>query len=151
MNTITDPFSGNLEETKSLGDTLGRLALTLLPSTTSDLSRLHPKRVLPIIKASPSNSKSYLGFLTDLRALTLNPEIYQAMLSYSKEIGSEFHTWMESTRLVGSKLLMQNGRGVPLWSLGPKKDAFRKEDAIGQLSFKVEPAGKVRTFALVDL
>lgn len=145
LDTITDSFSGDTEATKHLGDNLGRIALTLLPSLSRSLSTLSPKRILPIQKASPSNRSSWVGCLTDLWALRVhNPQIYQAMESYSKEIGSDFHLWMEELSLRALSIAATDPGYLPRkgsWVTG----------AVGQLSFKVEPAGKVRTFALVDL
>lgn len=150
LNTITDPFSGDIESTKSLGDSLSRLTSSLLPSLRSDFSILRPKRVLPITKASPSNTESWKGFFTDISALSRYPQIYQSMISYSKEIGSDFHSWMEMARIKGESVVATSQGPTPLSSLGSFKPSYANR-AIGQLSFKTEAAGKVRTFALVDL
>jgi hypothetical protein len=57
---------------------------------------------------------------------------------------------MEMARIKGESVVATSQGPTPLSSLGSFKPSYANR-AIGQLSFKTEAAGKVRTFALVDL
>jgi len=108
------------------------------------------EKILPIEKASPSNSTSWFGLLTDAIAIG------------NSEIFSDFKIYCESTdnRYILNKVLSINKLFVNKAHLleclpfkGGKvgKDIAVNRIPIGQLAFKEEAAGKLRIFAMVDI
>jgi hypothetical protein len=106
---------------------------------------------LPIEKASPSNSTSWFGLLTDAVAIG------------NSKIFSDFKIYCEATenRYILNKVVSINklftNRKHLLQCLPFKGDVIVGKDItveqipLGQLAFKEEAAGKLRIFAMVDI
>jgi hypothetical protein len=145
LNTITDVFSGNLLYLEALSDgSYGTWFRDLLPKGLPKME-LEAKEYIPIMKASPNGEMSWraavieariwtswdfkplMVFLRRYAALTRSIPLYILLVdtgaSFSSARSSELLTWPE-------KLVL--------------------ESTLGQLQFKEEAAGKLRTFAMVD-
>jgi hypothetical protein len=151
LNTITDPFSGDPQFLEHLNRWMERNASKRLECYRMKINLYKQKQYPFLESASPSNSVSWTGMMTDL-----------ALLKSSAISGSFLFV---ANNLLATDLLMYFKK---LWDIAPTiddcrfkslpmKDSLRKfsfEDnpmlGLGQLFQKTEPAGKVRTFALVD-
>jgi hypothetical protein len=136
LNTITDPFSGDLDVLTDFKKFLWLNARRLLTSFSPhfDLTKLEARRILPIQKASPSSKVSWKGLFHDI----VNLDVYLG--SYIKEY----------LLLTNSKRLMLLYDTVVSSDPGYPSD-LKPGRHLGQLSFKEEAAGKLRVFAMVDV
>lgn len=156
LNTITDPYSGSQETLKDIEDWMQLNAAVVLQHFMSGLRVKVQESFSMGESASPTNSKSWVGMLTDLSLLKNQPLLFQSLCfimerTCSKELVSIAYNL---SKLVPSP-------HSPSFSLLPKKDNFSElfYDSsfeiinligLGQLKQKAEPAGKMRVFAMVD-
>jgi len=153
LNTITDPFTGDSESIKYMIDWFQQNAVIVLSGFIPSKIRLQDSFSISE-KSSPSNSKSWLGMLTDISLLKNQPKLFASFM-YIME-----RTCTRDLNLIFYKLsqLVPDVQSLSFYLL-PMKELFKEHfDAprminsfgLGQLHQKVEPAGKMRTFALVD-
>jgi hypothetical protein len=136
LNTITDPFSGDLNVLNDFQKFLWLNSKRLLTSFSPhfDLTKLQARRIINIQKASPSSSVSWLGLFHDIQ--NLDVYLRDSVLSYLD--------LTNSTRL---RMLYDDVIGQDLGTPSTLKSGRH----LGQLSFKEEAAGKLRVFAMVDV
>lgn len=149
LNTITDSFNGNVEETKYMIDWFSANAAIVLSGFIPKHIRYQDSFSVSE-KSSPSNSKSWIGMLTDLSLLKSQPKLFNSFVFILDK------TCTQELRILVKKLtdivpFVQNLSFMDL----PMKDLLRDNLSLpniglGQLKQKVEPAGKMRTFAMVD-
>lgn len=155
INTITDPFSGNSDYTKFVGQWAkdNFLGLTGRFRRNLELTKLEKFEMLET--SSPSSTKSWTGMVTDVSLLKesallpflsavmsvtcstelqdLLKDLIKIVPSYSSELSKQF---------VFKPLLYD------AWSFN--KTGPQNGLGLRQLSKKLEAGGKVRVFAMVD-
>jgi hypothetical protein len=104
--------------------------------------------------ASPSNSKSWLGMLTDIPLLKSSPEFFFSFvrimdMTCSRELAKTFDNLSKILPNVHSPKFLSlpmKPNFVELFNNSTNKTLI----GLGQLQQKEEAAGKMRTFAMVD-
>lgn len=155
LNTITDPFVGDIESLKYMKDWFQNNSAIVLSGFIPSNIKLQDSFSVSE-RSSPSNSKSWLGMLTDLSILKSQPKLLNSLLFIMNK------TCTKELYLIVQKLLniVPGVHSCDFLSL-PMKDLFKEhfsssvfeeksQIGLGQLKQKVEPAGKMRTFAMVD-
>jgi len=142
LSTITDPFSGSKEGLQKVSHELAAIAASSLKMF--DLSILKSDPGLLLLETSSSTtSVSWLGIFTDPFKLA-KAGLGQVCLDYMQELGY-------------SRLLAMWVKIFKYYKLVEKTcslsqhNALKEHGAVGQLSRKLEAAGKVRVFAMVDI
>jgi len=152
LNTITDGFSGNPKFLEIVGNWMEFKGPAILQRFQPKGLKLQEK--LPMDEsASPTNSRSWMGMITDLSLLKYSPEFFSSFVRIAERTCSVqlLKVFNELSRLAPNK-------DSPEFNLLPMKDPFRtllektKSPLVGlgQLQQKEEAAGKMRTFAMVD-
>lgn len=177
LQTITDPFKGNLLNFIDLVDILlgskdfkSMLFFNKLPSyETVCRMDLSPKDFVLSRSASPSNKMSCEGILTDIHLLnTQAPELWQEILYYLHSVGtkvnSPFLQQLQNGYELVTRLMKFNQKdmiGVKTGLVFRQNDHLRVKNSIrtqglpaglglSQFAIKEEAAGKIRLFALMD-
>lgn len=169
ISTIVDPFNGDEDYLKALCNSVKdyyRNFFGLLPGFKRiEKSDLSPQGWVLSRSASPSNSRSSAGILTDIWYLNkYSPELWQELLYYlyaAKPKVTEFVRDMQIgyqlvTRLVNlpQKTVALDGRELYQPDHVMVKNSIRIHgltgDGVSQFAIKEEPAGKIRLFALLD-
>lgn len=139
LNTITDPFSGDVEALSRGCEDLKTLVSRHL--NRFDLSLLSKEYGLrPLETASPTSKSSWRGFLTDVSLLVktgLNEPLESLLSSFSQ--------YDLLLRFIMIKDAIS--KGFPFHNPAVKTGY----ENLGQLAIKEEAAGKLRVFALVDV
>jgi len=153
LNTITDPFSGNSKFLEITGSWFESKTQLVIGRFADGLELKRQGKFLMSEKSSPSNSKSWVGLLTDISLLKSQPKLFQSLIAVMQlTLTSElFERFINLSKLLP-------GRASPLFDILPMKEKFRellfdnsfKDSGLGQLSCKKEAAGKLRVFAMVD-
>lgn len=151
LSTITDGFTGNAAYITLMKEWMKSSIPILLPQRFNKRA-LGFAVLLPIEKSSPTNTKSWFGFLTDAIAIAYSP-IFPAFRGYCELSNNTYIL----NKILGIVALFTNNR--ELLSFLPKKTSLWVKEPlttetglpIGQLAFKEEAAGKLRVFAIVDI
>jgi hypothetical protein len=155
LNTITDPFSGK-EEVLEEVLTFARLRLYDLSFRNYFPDDAHlklcPEKFKLSHSASPSNSVSFKGLLTDWALLSGNS------VSYAKDLKIALMQYLSLLPETQNKRLFELSLSTldRLVSQSPEDISFPRKcgapmnNGLSQLFPKVEAAGKIRIFALVD-
>nr|UYL94482.1 MAG: RNA-dependent RNA polymerase [Leptosphaeria biglobosa mitovirus 5] len=149
ISTITDPFKGDsrwFEALLSL-ETLS-IYFDRLPGFRDLVNKhnLAPRRIKLLRTASPSNTVSWHGLITDATLVVSHEEMFPIVQEYLDSIKSlGWRTqWFEEKL---NNLATLGMRLNPFSALKSKKSMTGE---FGQFSLKEEAAGKLRVFALVD-
>jgi hypothetical protein len=132
LNTITDPFSGisttlNWEKVASLWTS------HFLPLRgTNPIGRSF---LLNLKTSGPNYKTSILGAGMDAKIFQIRPDMQESLTTLSRYFNSDLH-----------HLLKQEIEFISDIALSKDRELF-----FGRLSTKVEAAGKVRVFAIVDV
>lgn len=141
LNTITD-------ECKACDNTVAEFRLFLesfWPCFQNEFKLsfwLRPQSGNPpfTVSAGPNTTKAVLGTLTDAIAVWHSP-LRDTMIAYAQMAGlSKFVGWLR----------MSYALSVTTLTSMPVAKSSMELPRLGQLSFKVEAAGKLRVFAIVD-
>lgn len=173
LNTITDPFLGDQKELQRVSHELAALAANSLKMFDLSILKSNPGLLL-LESASPTSKVSWLGIFTDPFKLA-KAGLGQICLDYMQELGYsrlldiwvkifKHHNLVEKLSCFGAGI-HRNPDGSPkpgvcsnlyyctsdgFWEYleekSPKTLSF-----VGKLSKKLEAAGKVRVFAMVDI
>jgi len=155
LESIYGPFTGKSESVLDL------ISISISFSKDSpvffsrlDLSKikknLAPRTLVLSHKASPSNSMSYQGILSDYYLLTRgNSEqknIYNNILSYLDILKSEYSLsrWNQITSGLESLVSQLDFKNLKF------KKSINYSNGLSQFAIKEEAAGKIRVFALID-
>jgi hypothetical protein len=143
LNTITDPFTGDLNVIHDFQKFLWLNSKRLLTSFVEhfDARKLEARRILCIQKASPSSKVSWNGLFNDLINLNLwlrEPIIKYIQLTNSAKLGD---------LLDRAEAIIKNEPTLDYVPFHGKENGVH----LGQLAFKEEAAGKLRVFAMVDV
>lgn len=147
IETILDPYKGSDTILESLKISAKKWPWSLDLFTIADNSNLAPTTFHFSGKASPSNVNSSRGLLSDIYLLLSHPEggeVYFNLLNYLKVIGTKWNTLKFLERLDDAREIIE---------MLPEKSLLFKSSMstpFGQLAIKLEAAGKVRVFALID-
>jgi hypothetical protein len=148
LNTITDPFNGNLgwlSSTESLFESEVKKWLT----SSFTLPKFQESELKMLSKASPSHDKSWKGYYTDIYHM---PEsLYQTLIKFLQASGqNRILNYVSYIREI-TPVISQYGafRFTKPFVLACEKE-HGGQYPFGQLSLKEEAAGKVRVFAMVD-
>jgi hypothetical protein len=142
LNTITDPFSGSKEGLQRVSQELEALASNSLKMFDKSILKSDPG--LLMLETSSSTTKvSWLGIFTD-PFLLAKAGLGQTCLDYMQELGySRLLTmWIK---------IFKYYKVVEKTCSLKDMNALKEHGHIGQLSRKLEAAGKVRVFAMVDI
>jgi hypothetical protein len=148
-STITDPFKGdrvwmdallNLENFRSYFPELKGF------NSVVEKSNLAPRRINLLRSASPSNTTSWHGFITDATLVMSDEKMFPIVTEYLESIKSL--GW--NTRWFLDKLESLGELGLRLNKFSALKTKQSMTGEFGQFSLKEEAAGKLRIFALVD-
>jgi len=164
LSTITDAFTGDQVQSEKFLQFIDNSPFANFFKslegyekwvTSIKLGQISP---LVIHSASPTNSISWHGLLTDAYLLRSNPELLAYFFEYCKRSGSTglWKSLLEAYQLVllGAKHLKidlyvpKGADGRPHGFVPCSKGSW--SGFLGQLSFKEEAAGKLRIFAIVD-
>jgi len=135
LNTITDPYSGDQLELRRGGEFLSALAEKNLSRFPINLLKKE-YGLLALETASPSGKSSWTGWITDVHLLKnagLDVPLRGLLQEFKQfDLLEKFDFFLRAFK--------------------PTRNISRKEnESQGQLACKLEPAGKVRVFALVDV
>jgi hypothetical protein len=146
LGTITDPFKGSHDEIKSLTHIFTDLIeFNRLGRKIGDLSA---KELIKSMSAGPNTPVAIFGLLTDAIGLAKYTEIYYAFESYCKITKSPLIKQLNNYIQWAGRALTVHGTD---WVLRSKSVKEFDDIRLGKLAFKVEPAGKIRVFAIVDI
>jgi len=164
LNTITDPFSGNERFLEIVGNWMELKAPTIIQRFQRGVHLEKSDKFSWGEKSSPSSSKSWTGMLTDISLLknstkvytslrylmdfTLDPKLIQTFDNLSKLVPSVSSPKFECLNFIQKDIILTLFQD---WNVS-FAEAFWKWKllGLGQLQRKVEPAGKMRVFAMVD-
>lgn len=136
LSTITDPFNGSAEFLQNF--------IAGVPNGIISLNNFVRTRTLPaggllcILKGGPGSSKNSLTYVSDVIRLK-QQGLLDAILQYA--------------HLTGNALLFQQLQYIISRNRRARFDSlveFLPPHPVGKLALKLEPAGKVRVFAMVD-
>jgi hypothetical protein len=148
LSTITDPFTGDNERLSNIGDQIMSITKHKLAPFLKGL-HFSESEIFMISKSSPTYSSSWHGFFGDL--LAMNIPLYNSLISFLKSTKqSRLSNYIEGYR----ELVVELSSKMNIYH-GMKDTALELDESfgeipMGQLQEKVEPAGKVRIFAMVD-
>jgi hypothetical protein len=145
LETITSPFKGRYTTSPEIVSTM-EILRPFLPkerkvSILGDKSLISPASFLePIVSSGPNAKIAAFGYLLDAFAFSEQPELLESFRIVSKYLGKDIYRGLVSDI---EKLKTFNLEVF---------DAIRKKKplTLGALALKVEAAGKVRVFAIVD-
>lgn len=143
LETITDPFSGSVEALGRVSADLKLLSLKLASSFPKAI--LEKDEGISLIEtSSPAHSVSWTGVFT-IPLYLARAGLGQQFLDYMQEYNYTklMEQWV--TVFKHAKIIHQLAPANPFC----KKNGGRS--AVGQLSEKLEAAGKIRVFAMVDV
>jgi len=151
LNSITDTFNGNRAFLSASLPWFTRHSEAKLGGPI-DPDSITVKKFRLIEKASPSNSSSWRGMITDLVFLSRNTVVNSAILkylelTYSGYILEYFERMQQESLSQEMPHTLPTKSSMDVFTLNTKYPLWYP---IGQLSFKKEAAGKLRIFALVD-
>lgn len=160
IESITDPFSGNTEtlNENQIIKALSVLSLEGKPSLgdTNHFAITKQNRLLLATSAGPNGPVNCLNSFKDAYALlTINPYLLTCLLDLSKYTSMILHNTLKKDialirYLISVKdkiVLGENPKQILLDFMSWDKSQLK----LGKLSTKIEAAGKVRVFAMVDL
>jgi len=172
LSTISDPFIGDPEILELVSKFLGWYAPKRWVIHHAD-KKVSDGRLLPLKTSSPSAKISWMGWYADMQSILLTDSLSDALLlflrltkndrllkqfesglqvrdAYNHYQDNSKSTWISGqdveyrTNKKFVPICMNTSRVVVRW-------ANDLVDHLGKLSFKIEPAGKVRVFAMVDV
>jgi len=142
LDTITAPYSGDPNFLVSVAEWSERFVRLLPHIPRRSVSAFS---LLPLLKSSPSSTVSWTGFVRD--AYTIDVLGFLPIFrAYSVASGSQF-LW---DQLFNLSLSFKTLKG-PVFEPFLSGETKAQNQAIGQLQFKEEAAGKLRIFAMVDV
>lgn len=148
LNTITDPFNGNLEELDKLSNVFEEFSTIWLKSIVK-FPQFSEGSFSMISKASSLSDKSFKGFFEDLSVMP--HDIHVALTSFLQSTNqTRILNYLEGFKAYAPIL---EALGKFKIHFKPFVDLCIKEGygyPFGQLSRKLEAAGKLRVFAMVD-
>lgn len=140
LSTITDPFTGDVKKLERVDYGMSCIA-TAFKSRFPKLSGF-PSGVLQLETASPSNKVSWLGIISDGKAIANAGLLKSIQVILRQNFALMELKLLEKVQNISVTLVEEDDpEAMPWW----------KRDALGQLSTKLEAAGKIRVFALVDI
>jgi len=157
LGTITDPFSGNKKGYERVSRELATLVENSKRMFRTSILKSDPGMLL-LETSSPTTKVSWLGIFNDPYLLA-KAGLGQVMLDYMNELGYsrllsiwtgifKYYKLVEKCSILSSKFELPGG--TRLWDQY-KVSKVGTLPRVGQLSRKLEPAGKVRVFAMVDI
>ena len=157
LNTITDPFSGNEQSLKGIENWMRNHSSSALQSFCKKAHFKVMDKFLISERSSPTCSKSWTGMVSDLILLSSSPHLLDSLLFVmNRTCTPDLSIFLKDIIKIAPfkesfdfSILL--GKFKP--RLSGEKGSFKfckKDFGLGQLSEKLEAAGKVRVFAMVD-
>lgn len=172
--TITSSYNGNPIFLKIVGNWMEKNSPSVLKRFQDKIEFNQMDQFLMSEKASPSNKKSWIGMVSDISLLKAAPEILHALLEVMKVTCKD-----DLIELFKDLIKLAPSVTTDHFRYGPLKPSFfgfqgknghefgfvssiqhnylnisestkQLQIGLGQLSTKLEAAGKVRIFAMVD-
>lgn len=166
LSTITEPFKGDtqyLEDLKLMISSKKLIFFDLLPGFEKIRGMsLSPRHFIMSRSASPSNKMAAHGIFTDVLLMNkYRPDLWQDILDYlyitkpkvTKFVRQLQFAYATAMSLEKGIVVQSNGKVAFRAGLNYKPSAEEghyEGSALSQFAIKVEPAGKLRLFALVD-
>lgn len=147
LSTITDPWKGDKVVLKQA---LSEIAdIVKFNKMVRDVDALKATSVIRSVASGPNCKVAYLAFVTDAYAMLLETPVYKAFCNFAIQTGSdEFLLLLRKTMAFAERSVIKYGFNV----LNTSHSVSRAEALrTGKLAFKLEPAGKVRVFAIIDI
>jgi len=157
INTITDPFSGDITSLKGIENWMRNHSSSALQSFCKKSYLKAMDKFLISEKSSPTCSKSWVGMISDAILLSYNPCLLNSLLIVMNKtctpdlinflndiikIAPYKHSFDFFCFILKFKPRLSGEKGI--------FDLNKRDFGLGQLSEKLEAAGKVRVFAMVD-
>jgi len=157
INTITDPFSGDTTSLKGIENWMRNHSSSALQSFCKKSYLKAMDKFLISEKSSPTCSKSWVGMISDAILLSYNPRLLSSLLIVMNKtctpdlinflndiikIAPYKHSFDFFCFILKFKPRLSGEKGI--------FDLNKRDFGLGQLSEKLEAAGKVRVFAMVD-
>lgn len=147
LNTITDHYSGNLESLREACQLLSQMTSVLKEFTKISKFKPPTNGLLWITKAAPTKKVSFIGALPALHILA-NTRPTEPFVKYGM---SQLAIFIKFLLATNQDNLMKDLQVMMRHLLSHPKAREPMEGISGKLSFKAEPAGKLRIFAIVDV
>lgn len=145
LQTISDPYGGSeeaiLELSREIKDVI------TFNKITRKISALSAKMIHKTTKAGPNYANSCTSMFTDAFTWKQFPELRQVFSDYSKMTNSSIDSLLTLWGDVADRLY--DVAGYEVFNISAPQSGFSKL-MLGKLAFKLEAAGKVRVFAIVD-
>jgi len=147
LETITNPSKSDPSREKILLFEIKDIII--FNKMIRQIDALKASKVHRTLKSGPNNSISYLSVITDALAIYQDKVIFTAFCNYCIQTSSDdFLLFLRKVMAFAIKAQTKFGDSVIRRAKSVKTLADLRT---GKLAFKIEPAGKVRTFALVDI
>lgn len=158
LNTITDPFTGSPLFLKMVENWLENNSLTALQAFKNKVDFVRTGKFVMSENSSPFSSKSWTGMVADLSLLQAYPLIFKSFLVVlERTCTQELVSFVKELAPLVPNALSQRFDNLPSKILFKKiryqigdSELLREGFGIGQLATKLEAAGKIRVFAMVD-
>jgi hypothetical protein len=146
LSTITDPWKGEEKELIRIGREINDIIV--FSKLKRNVSSLKVDFLHKTTAAGPNYNNSVASLLTDAITWGNFPELRQSFSEYCKLVNSErFDSLLTLWKDVAMDLY--DHIGFEMFNITAPRGAHSSLQ-LGKLAFKVEPAGKVRVFAIVD-
>lgn len=165
IQTIISPRRGSFQGEKRIVKFIPKFWASLAPTSTIGLQSLSSPDPFPMTTASPNSttvnphteleifeSSTHENSIFRSRiALWRNSEIERSLLKFMSFLPQSYSynkIWMLTSQAIEGQLgrvLVNFVNNIKSWETFPKRT-----DYLGRLGTKIEPAGKVRVFAMVD-
>lgn len=147
LNTITDPWKGDKVELKRI---LSEIAdVVKFNKMIRDVDSLKTTSVIRSVASGPNCKVAYLAFITDAYAILKDTPVFRSFCNFAIQTGSDdFLLLLRKTMAFAERSVKKYGFSV----LNTASSVTEESDLrTGKLAFKLEPAGKVRVFAIIDI
>nr|WAY16630.1 putative RNA-dependent RNA polymerase [Binucleate Rhizoctonia mitovirus 17] len=143
LSTITDPSTVPMESVASVAESIK----LLINPAMFDLTLLHGKAQFLFLESASSTSRvSWLGMVKDALPLLAKGHLHLIVNFLRLTSNPQLAGFLT---FIGRNVASLSGKELPL--LMGALSSLIADKPIGRLSVKVEPAGKARVFAMVDV
>jgi len=146
LGTITNKFGGSNEEIQKLGYIFSDIIK--FNKLEKNIRTLSADYVIKSLSSGPNCSVASFGLLTDAIGIAKYEEIYQAIHDYCIITKSPLIKRLNNYIDWAFNALTAHGTE---WVLRSKSVKEFDDIRLGKLAFKVEAAGKIRVFAIIDI
>jgi len=146
LGTITSPFGGSKEEIKALSHIFSDVIK--FNKLERDIKGIGAFEIEKSLSSGPNHPVALYSLLTDAIGIAKYPEIYEPFVNYCKLTKGTLHKRLDNYIQWAGRALTVHGTD---WVVRSKSVKEFDDIRLGKLAFKVEPAGKIRVFAIIDI